>query len=223
MNRYSKLVRATAAMAAACVVAVSAGMASVSAASVSGAGVVHCSTYLNVRTAGNTGAPVIGKLYSGAAVTVLTSVNGWYEIHYNGSVAWISGLYVTMENKGQIVADAAKAQLGVKYVFGGASPATGFDCSGLTLYACAKVGVTLPHSSSQQAQLGTAVSRSALKPGDLVFFDTNGGNDAINHVGVYVGNNTVVQAESGVGKVAAISLSNSFWSAAYMTARRVVN
>lgn len=217
MKRHSFFTRAAATAAAVCILSVSA-----FAASVSGSGVVHCGTYLNVRTAGNTGAPVIGKIYSGTAVTVLSSVNGWYKISYNGSTAWVSGLYVTMEQKGQIVADAAKAELGVKYVFDGASPSAGFDCSGLTLYACAKVGVTLPHSSAQQALKGTAVARSALKPGDLVFFDTDGGNNAINHVGVYVGNNTVVQAESGVGKVAAISLTNSFWSAAYMSARRVV-
>lgn len=87
----------------------------------------------------------------------------------------------------QIVANAL-LHLGVPYVWGGASPA-GFDCSGLTQYVLAQVGVELPHSSSLQSLMGTPVPRSALAPGDLVFFGR-----PVHHVGIYKGNGSYIEA-----------------------------
>lgn len=93
--------------------------------------------------------------------------------------------------------DAAKtaiefacAQLGDAYVWAAAGPDT-WDCSGLTMAAYAAAGITLPHSSRLQAGYGTAVSISAMQPGDLVFFYS-----PISHVGIYLGNNTMVDAPS---------------------------
>lgn len=184
-------------------------------------GTVHCSTYLNVRSAGNTGASVIGRLYSGNSVTILGSANGWYKISYNGGTAWVSSLYVTVKSGAQTVVNTAKSMEGVKYVFGGATP-SGFDCSGLVVYCYKQAGVTLPHSAAQLATNGTAVNRSALQPGDLVFFDTDGGHNNITHVGIYIGNNTFVSAQSGAGYVKEANLTNSYWSSAYMCARRIL-
>lgn len=184
------------------------------------AGTVRVSNYLNVRSAGNTGAPVVGRLYNGAAVTILSSSNGWYKISFGSGSGWVSGVYVTVTSNGaSTVVTAAKSALGVRYVYGGAS-LSGMDCSGLAVYCYAKAGVTLPHSAARQAALGTAVSRSALKAGDLVFFDTDGGNNAITHVGIYIGGGEFISAQSGAGMVKEASLSNSYWSSAYMTARR---
>lgn len=189
-----------------------------------GTGTVKVGTYLNVRQAGNTGAPVIGRLGSGARVTVLDTVNGWDKISYNGGTGWISGVYVTPDSasaRRQAVVDAARAQLGVPYVFGGASPA-GFDCSGLTLFAYAKAGVTLPHSAAAQAGQGVSVARSALLPGDLLFFDTTGAQRNVTHVGIYEGGGKFISAQSGAGAVKEALLSNSYWSAAYLGARRIL-
>lgn len=188
------------------------------------AGTVKVGTYLNVRQAGNTGAPVIGRLSSGTRVTVLDTVNGWDKISYNGGTAWVSGVYVTLDSAGarrQTVVDAARAELGVRYVFGGASPA-GFDCSGLTLFAYAKVGVTLPHSAASQAGQGVSVARSALLPGDLLFFDTTGAQRTVTHVGIYEGGGKFISAQSGAGAVKEAELSNSYWSGAYLGARRII-
>ncbi|WP_100498466.1 C40 family peptidase [Geodermatophilus chilensis] len=92
------------------------------------------------------------------------------------------------------VLEAALAQVGDPYVWGGTGP-DGFDCSGLTSHAYAAVGVSLPHSSRAQSRMGTAVSRSELQPGDLVFF----GNPVIYHVGLYVGGGKMVHArETGM-------------------------
>ena len=188
-------------------------------AAASGMGTVQASA-LNVRTAGNTGAPVIGRLVNGTQVTILGSDNGWLKIAYNGGTAWVSGVYVKQAAAAaQTAVSAAKAQLGVKYVYAGAS-SSGCDCSGLTMYAWGKAGVTLPHSAAQQATKGTYVSRSSLQPGDLVFFDTSG-NGTVAHVGIYEGNGMFIHAASGAGKVMESSLSNSYWNSVYVTARRV--
>ena len=71
------------------------------------------------------------------------------------------------------VVDAATAQIGDGYVFGGSGP-DGFDCSGLTAYAFARADVALPHNSHGQAAMGRPVDRDDIRPGDLVIFSTAG-------------------------------------------------
>jgi peptidoglycan DL-endopeptidase CwlO len=85
-------------------------------------------------------------------------------------------------------AKAAVEMLGKPYRYGAEGP-NSFDCSGLTSWAFQQVGVTLPRSSSQQARVGTPVSRDQLRPGDLVFF-----YQPVSHVGIYVGNNMMINA-----------------------------
>ena len=198
-----------------------AGMLTVFAAASGTTGTVAVSGSLNVRSAGNTGAPIIGRLYDGVQVAITGSSNGWDKITFNGGTGWVSGVYV-VSGKLQTVVSTAKSELGIRYIFGGASPSTGFDCSGLTMYAYNKVGISLPHSSAQQASRGWWVSRSALRPGDLLFFDTDGSNNGtVTHVGIYIGGGSFISAQSGGVKEA--SLSNSYWSAAFVTARRLTS
>jgi cell wall-associated NlpC family hydrolase len=82
----------------------------------------------------------------------------------------------------------AYAQLGDPYVYGAGGP-NAFDCSGLTSFAWRAAGVSLPHSSSAQYGSGRHVSRSALQPGDLVFFYS-----PISHVGIYIGGGKMIDA-----------------------------
>jgi peptidoglycan DL-endopeptidase CwlO len=82
----------------------------------------------------------------------------------------------------------ARQQLGKPYVWAAAGPGA-FDCSGLTMYSWAAAGVALPHSSRMQIGVGRQVSRSQLRPGDLVFFFS-----PIHHVGIYVGNGMMIHA-----------------------------
>jgi cell wall-associated NlpC family hydrolase len=86
------------------------------------------------------------------------------------------------------VAHYATRFLGVRYLYGGSSPSSGFDCSGFVRYVYAHFGVSLAHSSYAQFGSGRSVNRRALKPGDLVFFDDLG------HVGIYIGNGYVLHA-----------------------------
>ncbi len=85
----------------------------------------------------------------------------------------------------------AQRYLGVPYVWGGASPA-GFDCSGLVMYVFAQLGIALPHSAHLQFTYCTPVPRADLQPGDLVFFGSSAAT--IHHVGIYVGNDTMLDA-----------------------------
>jgi cell wall-associated NlpC family hydrolase len=81
--------------------------------------------------------------------------------------------------------------LGVPYVWAGASPSQGFDCSGLVMYVYAKFGVRLPHAATLQARLGRPVSFDDLQPADLVFF---GSPSFYYHVGIYIGDGLFIEA-----------------------------
>ncbi len=107
---------------------------------------------------------------------------------------------------------------GTRYRRGGTSRG-GFDCSGFTRYIYAKYGVGLPHSSSAQASIGTPVSKSELREGDLVFFQTY--RKGISHVGIYIGNNSFVHAASNGRGVTVDSLSSGYYAPRYRGARRV--
>jgi cell wall-associated NlpC family hydrolase len=112
------------------------------------------------------------------------------------------------------VVGIALQYLGVPYKWGGASPSTGFDCSGFVMYVFAKVGIYLPHSSYMQFQLGHYVSRSQLQPGDVVFF--NGAS----HVGIYIGGGQFVHAPHTGDVVKISSLGDGWYSSTYAGARR---
>ena len=88
----------------------------------------------------------------------------------------------------QVAVDTARAQLGKPYVYAGSGPDV-FDCSGLTMYAWAAAGVSLPHNAEAQYMALPHVSQSELQPGDLVFFGA-----PIHHVGIYVGGGTMIEA-----------------------------
>ena len=110
-------------------------------------------------------------------------------------------------------ATIALRYLGIPYLWGGASPATGFDCSGLVMYVYAQLGISLPHYAAAQYQLGSPVDRSQLQPGDLVFFD------ALDHVGIYIGNGQFVHAPQ-TGDVVKITALADFGDG-YVGARRL--
>jgi cell wall-associated NlpC family hydrolase len=97
---------------------------------------------------------------------------------------------VASSDAAQEAVDTALAQLGDPYVWAASGPSA-FDCSGLTQYAYAAAGISLPHSSSAQSRMGTAVSRADLQPGDLVFFYS-----PVSHVGMYIGSGKMVHAST---------------------------
>ncbi|SFO33615.1 Cell wall-associated hydrolase, NlpC family [Geodermatophilus obscurus] len=106
----------------------------------------------------------------------------------------------------------ALAQIGDPYVWGSSGP-DGFDCSGLTQYAYAAAGISLPHSSRAQSTLGTPVSRSELMPGDLVYFYS-----PVSHVGIYVGDGKMVHARTFGQPVAVTSVDQAGYRGAVRVA-----
>ena len=106
----------------------------------------------------------------------------------------------------------AAAQKGIRYVWGGTSPRTGFDCSGLTKYVYGKVGKRLPRTAQAQYNAAYKISRSSARPGDLVFF---GGSRSIYHVGVYAGGGYIWHAPKPGKRVSKVKL----WTSAVKFAR----
>ncbi|WP_448607897.1 C40 family peptidase [Geodermatophilus sp. URMC 60] len=100
----------------------------------------------------------------------------------------------------QSAVDTALAQVGDAYVWGAGGP-DAFDCSGLTQYAYAAAGISLPHSSRMQATLGRAVSRAELQPGDLIFYYS-----PVSHVSMYIGNGQMVHASTSGQPVKVVSV-----------------
>ncbi len=117
------------------------------------------------------------------------------------------------------IVDTAKKYLGVPYLWAGTTPA-GFDCSGFTQYVFRQHGIQLNRTTLDQYKQGVYVSRNALQPGDLVFFQ-NTYRPGISHVGIYVGDGNFIHASSSQG-VVITALSNSYWSPKYYGARRIV-
>ena len=118
------------------------------------------------------------------------------------------------------VINFAKQYLGVPYVYGGASP-SGFDCSGFTMYVFDNFGISLPHGATPQANYGTAIAKSDLIPGDLVFFASS--SAWIGHVGIYIGDGEFIHASSGSGYCIKISsLEESYYVRMYQCARRLL-
>lgn len=128
----------------------------------------------------------------------------------------------------EIKADAIIAtgmkQLGVPYVFGGNTPNVAFDCSGFVQYAFNQNGFNLLHSAALQSQLGTPVDKGNLRKGDLVFLQgtyTTG----VSHVGIYLGDNKILQAGTmGTREVKISTLFGTpYYDLHYWGARRLLN
>ncbi|MFT8316348.1 MAG: NlpC/P60 family protein [Clostridium sp.] len=101
--------------------------------------------------------------------------------------------------KAQAVVNYAETFKGIKYVWAGESPSSGFDCSGFTKYVYNHFGVKLPHNAAEQYKYGKAVNKNSLQPGDLVFFGKTAAS--IYHVGIYIGGGNFINAPKPGDKV----------------------
>lgn len=117
------------------------------------------------------------------------------------------------------IISTAKNLMGIPYVWGGTTT-SGFDCSGFTQYVFARNGITLPRTAAEQFTVGTVISRSNLKVGDLIFFTTY--KAGASHLGIYLGNNNFIHASSTKG-VTISSLTSDYYSSRYIGARRMAS
>ena len=114
----------------------------------------------------------------------------------------------------------ALGYLGIRYKYGGNTPETGFDCSGLVRYVVGQaLGLVLPRDARSISQVGSQVSTEELQPGDLVFFNTM--RRPFSHVGIYVGEGRFVHANRTGGEVKVSHLEDRYWSSRFVGARRV--
>lgn len=188
---------------------------------------------LRVRSGPGTTFGILKELATGTRVSASLLDAGWWRVKLaDGTAGYLSADYVALAptgapppppppapsgKAGDLVAVAMK-QLGADYSYGGITP-SGFDCSGFTSYVFGKFGVDLPHSAAEQAQLGKAVDLANLQPGDLMFWNTEGG---ISHVGIYVGNGNFIHAENPSTGVILTAVNRPYWAARYVTARRIL-
>ncbi len=168
---------------------------------------------LRVRTEPNTDSEILTTMAEGESLEVVEGENnGWIKVMLDDEIGYISADYAEVKENldtavtmtellyGEGVSDVrvelcqyAKQFVGNPYVWGGTSLTKGADCSGFTLSVFKKYGISLPHYSVSQSQMGRKVSLSEAKAGDLVFY-SNGSR--VNHVGIYLGNGQVVHASS---------------------------
>ncbi len=200
-------------------------------------------TTLNVRSAPSMDAGVLGQLYSGQQMNIITKTGGqWFKIEYNGGIGYVHCGYVvdrrngtpvvydktadlsvqTLEGseKGQLVVETAKKYLGVPYVWAGTSPA-GFDCSGLVQYVFRELGVSLNRVAADQTAHGIPITKENLLPGDIVFFHNTNKYTRINHVGIYVGDGNFIHAPQTGDVVKITTLASGYYASTFVTARRI--
>jgi cell wall-associated NlpC family hydrolase len=106
------------------------------------------------------------------------------------------------------------------YRFGGNSPDNGFDCSGFVDHVFHhSLGVTLPRTSHELSRIGTAVNKNHLRPGDLVFFNTQ--QSSYSHVGIYMGEDKFVHAPKSGSQIRVEKMNATYWLSRYNGARRI--
>ena len=183
---------------------------------------------LNVRSSWSADSKILGTVRYGADLNVTgLCENGWVQILYKGETAYVSGDYVTdyqevdhNASEGAVeIANFAMTFVGYSYVYGGASPSSGFDCSGLVYYCYGQFGYKLNRVADDQMDNGTAVSYDNLQVGDLVFF---GSGSYANHVGIYIGSGNFVHAANPSSGVRVSSLNETYYATRYIGARRII-
>lgn len=112
----------------------------------------------------------------------------------------------------------AMKMVGKPYRFGGATPAAGFDCSGLVQFSFRQAGIAVPHNTERQRQASRPVRRAELRRGDLVFFDQEGKKNS--HVGIYLGGGRFVHAPSSGKEVRSDRLDSPYWKKHLSETRR---
>lgn len=197
---------------------------------------------LNLRSSDNTSSEVIEELDKGSALVVVKKEGDWIQVRNQGKEGYVHSDYITDEApvvpsvdvegniidvpssnnySVQAVLNLAYSKKGSPYLWGATGPDR-FDCSGFTTYVFQNsVGVSLPRVSSDQANVGTEVSRDQLQPGDLVFFSTDG-SGGVSHVGIYVGNGCMIHSPHSGDVVKVTDITSDYYSSHYVTARRVL-
>ena len=186
---------------------------------------------VRMRSGASMSSGILHELSYGNVVTIVGTEGEWTAVYYNGEFGYIYSSYVKQgslnyseiinsgdsSELGRQIADYALQFVGYNYCWGGTSPSTGFDCSGLVYYVYSQFGYTLNRVACDQANNGVSVSD--LQPGDILCFYSGG--SYIGHVGIYIGDNKFVHAQNSATGVVVTELSGYYASRGY-EARRIV-
>lgn len=181
---------------------------------------------VRMREGPGTDTSIIATYNSGATMDISGINGGWYKVSCDGNTGYIRSDMMKMvasssSGKGEEIVSFAKQYLGYKYVYGGSSPGSGFDCSGFTSYVYKQFGYTsINRTASGQYKQGTSVSKSELQQGDLVFFASGG---SIYHVGIYIGSGQFIHASSSSVGVVISDLNSSYYTSRYYGAKRLAS
>ncbi|MDE6357896.1 MAG: C40 family peptidase [Eubacteriales bacterium] len=193
---------------------------------------VTAETGLNLREEPSTSSKVLKLLPCNTYTTILEIQQNWIKVKTgDNQTGYISAEYAIITDKieqqvasvsAQNIIDFAKQHLGKPYIYGGTNLNVGTDCSGFTYAVFKHFGINLNRSSRDQYLNGKPVEKSNLLPGDLVFFNT-GGNTAISHVGLYIGNNQYIHCTDSKNQGVIISsLGSDYGLKTYYGARRIL-
>ena len=187
-------------------------------------------TDINLRSAASTSSAVTKRIAAKGTKLTVTGVSGaWLRVtDALGVSGYIRSDYVrysdgigTPQTTGAQLAETAGKYLGCAYRWGGTSPKTGFDCSGFVNYIYGQYGYELDRTAQDiYSNNGTAVSRDALQPGDVLCFGY--GAKSITHVGIYTGGNLMVHASTSSTGVITSEIDSAYYSRMYVGAKRIL-
>lgn len=133
------------------------------------------------------------------------------------------GLFQSREDElREEIIETALDQIGEDYLYGGADPDDGFDCSGLVFYSYREAGIKLPRSSTAQRKAGSPVPLKQALPGDLLFYDFGAKKRSALHVAIYLGDEEAVHAPTSDGEVEVIRIGDRAWRERFVGAVRVL-
>ena len=186
-------------------------------------------TTVRFRSGPSMSASILGEYNSGKEITVTGTSGDWTACTIDGQSGYVYSQYVTTTKPavpgtggselGRQIAEYTLQFEGYNYVWGGSSPSTGFDCSGLIYYVYSQFGYQLNRVAEDQARNGVHVDPSDLQPGDILCFYSNG---YIGHVGMYIGNGQFIHAANSRSGVIITDLTTGYYSTRGYEARRIV-
>lgn len=182
---------------------------------------------VRMRSQANTDSSIVRVTSNGEKVEIIGVAGNWYNVSAGGKMGYIRSDFIALnqddvtanQTVGDQVVELAKQYMGYSYVWAGASPSTGFDCSGFVSYVFKTLGYQTNRTAADIYKNGTYVEKADLQIGDAVFFGSN--SNYIGHIGIYIGDGDFIHSSSGCGYVTISGLDESYYSRMYVGARRI--
>ncbi len=181
---------------------------------------------VRMRSQASTDSSIVRVTTDGERVDITGVAGNWYQVKAGGKTGYIRSDLIVLNRDGlaaltigEQVVELAKEYLGYSYVWAGASPSTGFDCSGFVSYIFKTMGYQTNRTAADIYKNGYYVEKDSLQIGDAVFFGSS--SNYIGHIGIYIGDGEFIHSSSGCGYVTISGLDENYYSRRYVGARRI--